>query len=159
MSMSLPPADRTDPRDVAQSAATLAVFHEVVMGTSKVIHNQALDPRDQKALVWARGLIEFAANTDVVYAMPSATQLAGSTQAAIALRRALQPPDGEASGTLRSIRDAVDAALAGDRTEEVREQIGQLRSLFTAISQLALRSEVAAHGGAAWRTSPRILPS
>jgi hypothetical protein len=158
--VALPQVDRLNPRDLARSTATSGAFHDVVVGTSKVIHGQPVTDVDARALEWARALIERAGDRDVMYAMPSTAQLEGADEAIIALRRVAKPEtEDRGASPFDDVKAAVEAALQGDRTPEVIDSISKLRTLFAAVAEIALRSEVAAHGSTSWQASPKILPS
>jgi hypothetical protein len=143
--MSLPSADRIDPREVAKATAMSGRVHDVVVGASKVLHKQTLDARDTESLRWARGLLKSAASKDVVMAMPAAQELAGSGNVVMVLRRAVTPDDdANLDQVFSQLGKAVDQALRGDRTEDVIAGVESLRQLFSAVSRFGLQAEVVA---------------
>jgi hypothetical protein len=116
-------------------------FHDVVVSASKLVHGTQLEQRDIKALRWAQEVLNVAAETNVVYDMPSSSQLANVGPTAVALKKAA---DADAPGALSNVRDQLAAALRGDRSQAVISCMATLQQLFSTISRIALQAEVQA---------------
>jgi hypothetical protein len=155
--MSLPSSDRVNPREMARAAATKGQFHDVVVAASKALHNADLDERDIASLRWARELLDQAGSSDVLFAMPSAQQLAGPGAVVLALRRAAVPSGGDPEQGLRHLRQGLGGALKGRRDEGALEAMRALRDLFSAISRLSLTAELVRQSertaGSSWALS------
>jgi hypothetical protein len=123
-----------------------AEIHDVVISASKALHRQQLDERDIRSLKWARGLLELAESSDVIIAMPSAQQLSGPSNAAIALRRAAHSGDKDAAPAFTELRKSVNAVLRGAPAEEAEDAMRSLRDLFALLSRALLQTEVMRHG-------------
>jgi hypothetical protein len=136
--------DRASPREIAEATAMSGHFHDVVVGASKVLHGQALEAQDKAALRWAQELLEMAASTDVLLAMPSAQQLAGPGNAAIALRNAARPEGGDPDETLDALRRGLANLIRGHRDDAVLSAMDMLREVFSHVSRLSLQAEVVA---------------
>lgn len=144
--MPLPSADRTNPRDAARSAAMTAQIHDVVVSASKVLHRQPLQPPDTKALKWASGVLKLAESSDVLITMPSAQQLSGPGNAAIALRRAARSGNADALAGFAELRKKVDGVVRGAAPDGVDDAMTALRDLFALLSRALLQTEVMRHG-------------
>jgi hypothetical protein len=142
--MRFPFTERTSPREIAEATAMSGHFHEVVISASKVLHGRELDTQDQGALEWANELLEIAASADVMLAMPSAQQLAGPGNAAIAVRNAARPDGGDPDETLNVLRSGLQEAIRGRRNDAVISAMDTLREVFSAVSRLSLQAEVVA---------------
>jgi hypothetical protein len=117
-------------------------FHEVVTSASKVLHGRELDAGDQAAFRWAGELLDIAAESDVILAMPSAQQLTGPGNAAVAVRNAARPDGGDPDDTLEILRKSLGDVLAGRRDDAVLAAMGTLREIFSLVSRLSLQAEV-----------------
>jgi hypothetical protein len=140
--MKLPFAERTSPRDIARAAAISGRLHEVVTSASKVLHGRELGPEDKDALRWARELLEIAASTDVVLAMPSAGHLAGVGNAAVAVRKAARSDGGDPNEALATFQKGLNDALKGRRDDPTLSAMADLRDVFSLVSRLSLEAEV-----------------
>jgi hypothetical protein len=142
--MKFPFTERTSPREIAEATAMSGHFHEVVIGASKVLHGHALEAQDETALRWAHELLEMAASTDVLLSMPSAQQLAGPGNAAIAVRNAARPDGGDPDETLDALRRGLAKLGSGHRDDDVLSAMDMLREVFSHVSRLSLQAEVVA---------------
>jgi hypothetical protein len=138
--MSLPPPDLRDPTQAARTTVSAARFHDVVVGASKLLHGTEPDDSDNDALRWALELLDSAASTDVLFAMPSSRQLATGGGTVSAIRRAARSSKSELA--LDRVRDDLEAALNGRRDDQVVQSMAGLRMLFTIVSHIALQTEV-----------------
>ena len=161
--MTLPAADRTNPRELARSVALAGRFHDVVVAASRVLHGEELNKEDRKALRWAKQLLDAAASTDVIVAMPSAQQLAGPSNPILILRQAAGEPGDDREQALTELRNAVRAIVRGDRDEDLMPKVESLRTVFAIVSRMVLREELATQGqqpsGGSWPPSLTTLPS
>lgn len=162
--MSLPSDERVNPRDVARTVEMTGRFHDVVVAVSKLLHGGKPDPEDRAALRWAGELLQAAASKEVALAMPSADELAGTTNAVVVLRRAARPRNSEdPEQALLDLKKGIEAVLRGRRDEQSMSVLEPLRQLFAMVSRLALHSEVARQGqqspAAHWLPSATTLPS
>lgn len=137
--MSLPLPDHRDPKKAAASTMFAGRFHDVVVGASKLLHGTDLDERDTDALRWALDVLHSAASTEVLFAMPSAQQLATGGATVSAIRRAARSAQSEVA--LDRVRDGLEAALKGRRDDEVVQSMAGLRMLFAIVSRIALQAE------------------
>jgi len=161
--VSLPFADSRNARQMAASATASGRIHDVVVGASKLQHNAALDERDRVALQWALELLNTAATTDVVFAMPPSQQLATTGATISALRRAARSSDADVDTALARIRDGLASALSGRRGKATLEAMGHVQALFSVVSRIALQTEVHSYGERegeqAWPMSTTTSPS
>ncbi len=138
--MSLPLPDSRDPKQAAAITMSASRFHDVVVGASKLLHGTDPDDTDTAALRWALDLLDCAASTEVLFAMPSSQQLATGGGTVSAIRRAARSPESEVA--LDRVRDGLKAALNGRRDDEVAQSMAGLRMLFAIVSRFSLQAEV-----------------
>lgn len=137
--MSLPLPDYRDPKKAAATTMFDARFHDVVVGASKLLHGTDPDESDTDALRWALELLDRAASTDVLFAMPSSQQLATGGATVSAIRRAAR--SSKSGVALDRVRDGLEAALKGRRDDEVAQSMDGLRVLFAIVSRISLQAE------------------
>lgn len=137
--MSLPLPDYRDPKKAAATTMFGSRVHDVVVGASKLLHGTDPDESDTDALRWALDLLDCAASTDVLFAMPSSQQLATGGATVSAIRRAARSSKSEVA--LDRVRDGLEAALEGRRDDEVAQSMAELRVLFALVSQISLQAE------------------
>lgn len=137
--MSLPVPDYRDPKKAAAITLSAGRFHDVVVGASKLLHGTDPDKNDTDALRWALELLDSAASTEVVFAMPSSQQLATGGGTVSAIRRAARSSEAEVA--LDRVRDGLEAALKGHRGEEVAQSMAGLRMIFAVVSRISLQTE------------------
>ena len=161
--MTLPAADRTNPREVARSVAVAGRFHDVVVAATRVLHGEQLDKDDRKALRWAKDLLDAAASQDVIVAMPSAQQLAGPSNPILILRQAAGTEGGDRDQALADLQQATGAIIRGKRDKALMPKVESLRTVFAIVSRMVLREELATEGqqpsGGSWPPSLTTLPS
>jgi hypothetical protein len=160
-----PPAsrDRLNPKEIAAGAATAGRFHDVVVGASRAIHGQELRERDRESLKWAKTLLQ-SAGEGAVISMPSAKELCGSSNPVLVVRRAAAPSAGDDPDVrLQKLSGDITKVLRGGRSDELIHSLEALRTIFSMVSQMSLRSEVVARSsqtaGGSWLPSLTTLLS
>ena len=142
--MSLPLPESHDPKQAAVGTMSVGRLHDVVVGASKLLHGADPDENDTVALHWALDLLDSAASTDLLFTMPSTQQLATGGGTVLAIRRAAHTAESEVA--LDRVRDGLEAALNGQRNDEVTKSIAGLRMLFAIVSRISLHAEVLSAG-------------
>lgn len=159
-----PPAtrDRLNPREIAAGAATAGRFHDVVMSASRAIHGQELRQQDRESLKWAKALLQSAGESAVV-SMPSAKELSSSSNPILIVRSAAAPSaDEDPDVRLQDLSEDISKILRGERSEHLIHSLESLRTIFSMVSQMSLRTEVVArssHTGGSWLPSMTTLLS
>ena len=142
--MSLPLAERDNPRDIATGATISGQFHDVVVSLSKVLHEVELEPEDLDALRWAKKMLNSAGASRMIASMPSAKELSSQANPILILRRAAQPTPGEnPDDVLVRLSKSLDDALRGKRDESLFESLTSVRTIFSMVSQISLGANVA----------------
>lgn len=157
------PHHQVGPQELAARASGAARSHDVVVATSKLIHDSPLVPRDVESLRWAGAMLNRVLAAEPVVAVPSADELVAGDQTVPLLRRAQEQLDEEMRGALAQVSAATESAIAGQRDASTTAAAVALRELFSAMSRVALRSQVDAHASdpksELWRRSMTSLTS
>jgi hypothetical protein len=141
--MSLPIAERDNPRDIATGAAISGQFHDVVMSVSKVLHGKKLEPEDLEVLRWARKMLSSAGSARIA-SMPSAKELSNQASSISFLRRAAQPTAGnDPDRVFKELSKNLGDVLQGKRNEDLIESLTSIRTIFSMVSQISLGSNIA----------------
>jgi hypothetical protein len=156
-----PSSEPRNPRHMAAVTVVTARFHDVVVSASKLVHGARLEQRDVRALEWAQEMLNVASETDVVFDMPSSTQLATVGAPVLALKEAAAASN--ESEALSNVRDQLEAALQGKRNQLVIDHMIILQQLFSTVTRIALKSEVQTkterEADQTWALSTTILHS
>lgn len=134
--MSFPGHEQDNPQRVSTAVNTAGFAQDVVMATSRLIHDQDLSKRDRTTLKDCLALLNGMLSTDTALARSGERRLGGTNTVAL-LRKArlAQPQD---AGDLASVIAAVDRLLAGRRDHESLEQARKLRNTFLAVGEVNL---------------------
>jgi hypothetical protein len=134
--MSFPGHDQDNPQRVSDSVHTAGFSQDVVVATSRLIHGQSLNERDHKALQDCQSLLRRMSSTDVTFARSGDRQLAASNT--VALLRKAGAKELTAGKNLTEAADAIDRVLAGERQEELIDELRQLREIFLTLGEVNL---------------------
>lgn len=163
--MTPPPAtrDRLNPKDIAAGAATAGRFHDVVVSASRAIHGQELREQDRDALKWAKAMLQ-SAGRSAVLSMPSAKELSGSSNPVFIVRRAAAPSkDEDPDLKLKELSEDITNVLRGELNDHLIHSLESLRTIFSMVSQMSLKTEVVARSsrtaGGSWLPSMTTLNS
>ncbi len=92
--MSFPGHEQDNPQRVSAAVNTAAFAQDVVMATSRLIHNQDLTDRDREALDNCRALLNQMLSTDIRFARSDERQLGGTNTVALLRKvRSAHPQD------------------------------------------------------------------
>jgi hypothetical protein len=134
--MTFPGHEQDNPQRVSAAVNTAGFAQDVVMATSRLIHEQALTERDRQALEACRALLNRMLSTDIAVERSGERQLDGSNTVALLRKaRSAQPQD---AGDLAHTVMALDQLLEGRRSAADVEEIGRLRDIFLTVGQANL---------------------
>jgi hypothetical protein len=131
--MSFPGHEQDNPQRVSAAVNTAGFAQDVVMATSRLIHDQDLTPRDQQALDACRELLRRMISTDITFVRSSERQLAAiNTVALLRKARSADPQDAE---DLEATIAAIGKLLDGRRDQESIDRVRRLRDTFLAVGE------------------------
>lgn len=138
--------ERENPQDIAERATASAQVHDVVVSTSKAIHNKPLQEEDMVNLRWAEDVLSAAASRQAVITMPSAAELSGPFDPVGVLRSFAAGPTSEEdpSELFNDLSKAISSIIDGQRSVELIKALESVRTAFLTVSKMLLSAEVAA---------------
>ncbi len=134
--MTFPGHEQDNPQRISAAVNTAGFAQDVVMATSRLIHEQDLTDRDYQALTACQGLLRRMLDSEIPVERPSEQQLDGNNTVALLRKaRSAQPQD---AGDLARTVTALDELLAGRRESEDIKEVCRLRDIFLAVGQANL---------------------
>lgn len=134
--MSFPDHEQESAQDVSMALNTAGFAQDVVVATSRLIHDQELTEDDRRALAECQGLLRRMISTDVVFARSGERQLAATNTVAL-LRKASAGRENPGESLANAI-EALERLLAGERTVERVDEVRKLRDIFLTVGEVNL---------------------
>jgi|SRR5277367_2694553 len=134
--MTFPSHERDNPQRVSTAVNTAGFAQDVVMATSRLIHEQELTDRDHRALEECRALLERMRSPEIAIENSGERQLDGSDT--VALLREARSAHPQVAGDLAQTVTALDELLEGHRDSQFVEEIGRLRDIFLTVGRANL---------------------
>jgi hypothetical protein len=129
-----------NPADIAASATRAGFFQDVVVASSRLLHNETASDRERRALRRGSELLRVAATSDAVLRQ-STTQELSDASATLAVIRAAGS-DASDARYFQQLSSAIQAALRGKRTDTVMVKINMVRELFLAVNEASLDASI-----------------
>ncbi|MGA9284146.1 MAG: hypothetical protein WBV85_01770 [Solirubrobacteraceae bacterium] len=131
--MGFPGHEQDNPQRVSAAVNTAGFAQDVVMATSRLIHDQTPTERDREALDACRALLKRMLSTDITFVRSGEHQLAAiNTVALLRKARSTDPQDAE---DLERAIGAIENLLAGQRDPESIDRVRKLREKFLAVGE------------------------
>jgi hypothetical protein len=131
--MGFPGHEQSNPQRVSAAVNTAGFAQDVVIATTRLIHEEGLTDRDRRALEGCVALLKRMLSTDITFVRSTEHRLAAVNTVAL-LRKARLAEAPEAEGLEHAIT-AIEKLLAGERDEQSIDRVRRLRDTFLAVGE------------------------
>jgi hypothetical protein len=131
--MGFPGYEQDNPQRISAAVNTAGFAQDVVMATSRLIHDHDLTDRDRQALGACCELLKRMLSTDIAFIRSDERRLAAANT--VALLRKARSADPQDAEDLESTITAVEKLLAGERDEQSIDKVRRLRDTFLAVGE------------------------
>jgi len=147
--------ESNNPAEIAAQATRAGFFQDVVVASSRLLHDEAPSDDEREALRRSSQILAVAASSKTVLRR-SVTQELSESSARLAVIRAAGDRAAD-SEFFASLRAAIDGALRGKRDESITAGINMVRDLFLAVNEASLYALVKDEQGR--QSSPALMSS
>jgi hypothetical protein len=131
--MGFPGYEQDNPQRISAAVNTAGFAQDVVVATSRLIHDHDLTARDHQALEACCELLKRMLSTDITFVRSDERRLAATNT--VALLRKARSADPHEAEDLESTIAAVEKLLAGQRDEPSIDRVRRLRETFLAVGE------------------------